>query len=225
MATKNEIENLFECPICVEILENPKYLPCLHTFCERCIKLLMETRKSTINCPICRYEIKKPSLDISAGEWAKLLPKNHQLLTFQDICENFLGPKILCDSCTKNNKKSFANVRCTECNDNLCDNCNILIHRMKELASHTIVDTPGNKAKETSLTSDFETCVVHAGNRIEVYCFDHDQLGCRFCLTTKHKDCKAVLALIIGEEIENKMEAPTTSNRQMKYYRKGRKGN
>lgn len=139
MATKNEIEDLFNCPICVEILENPKYLPCLHTFCEKCIKSLMESRKSKINCPICRYEIEKPSHDISAEEWANSLPKNHQLLTFQNICENFLEPKILCDSCSKNDKKSYANVRCTECKDNLCDNCNNLIHRMKELVSHTIV--------------------------------------------------------------------------------------
>lgn len=216
MATKNEIEDLFNCPICVEILENPKYLPCLHTFCEKCIKSLMESRKSKINCPICRYEIEKPSHDISAEEWANSLPKNHQLLTFQNICENFLEPKILCDSCSKNDKKSYANVRCTECKDNLCDNCNNLIHRMKELVSHTIVNKPENTAKETPLTSDFETCVVHVGNRIEVYCFDHDQLGCRFCLTTKHKDCKTVLALIVDEEIENKLEAPTKSFRRMK---------
>lgn len=223
MATNSEIESLFNCPICFEILKSPKYLPCLHTFCEKCIQSHIETSlqarpsRTSIKCPICRRSMKKPSQDFSARKWANSLPKNHQLLAFQDICDNILRPKILCDSCTKNNKKSFANVRCTECNDNLCENCNKLIHRVKELALHTIVDSLGNKSEETP--SDFETCVVHAGYRIEVYCFEHDQLGCRFCLTNEHKDCKAVLALIIGEKIENELETPTTSNRQMEYCR------
>lgn len=223
MATNSGIESLFNCPICFEILKSPKYLPCLHTFCEECIQSHIETSlqarpsRTSIKCPICRRRMKKPSQDFSPRKWTNSLPKNHQLLAFQDICDNILRPKILCDSCTKNKKKSFANVRCTECNDNLCENCNKLIHRVKELALHTIVDSLGNQSEETQ--SDFETCVVHAGNRIEVYCFDHDQLGCRFCLTNEHKDCKAVLALVIGEKIKKELETPTASNRQMEYYR------
>lgn len=51
--------------------------------------------------------------------------------------------------------------------------------------------------------------VCYSNRSIEVYCFDHEELGCSFCLTTKHKDCKTVLSL--DEVAENDLENPLKS--------------
>lgn len=236
MATSaSEIGSFFDCPICFENLKNPKYLPCLHTFCQLCLQSYIEShrkkkKKGSFKCPICRSKIVPPILNITAKEWAEQLPKNHQLLAFQDICQNITVPglKVLCDSCKKKEEDTIAKIQCTVCKDNLCDSCYRLIHsRVKEFASHVIVDILSpNRALQTP--SEYETCAIHTDVPIEVYCLDHDQLGCKFCLTTDHKDCKSVLALILDEKSEKKLKTPTTpttDHTQKRLRRRKKEGN
>ena len=58
-STKTEIikNQVFECPICFEIIESPKYLPCFHKFCIKCIQWLEQKQiNGKIKCPLCRKE-------------------------------------------------------------------------------------------------------------------------------------------------------------------------
>ena len=53
------VDDLLTCTICLETLKVPKYLPCLHTFCETCIHTHITSSvkgdKSTgVKCPIYR---------------------------------------------------------------------------------------------------------------------------------------------------------------------------
>ena len=47
------VRKLTECPICMEKLTSPKYLPCHHTFCCKCIETLC-TDFNGRSCPLCR---------------------------------------------------------------------------------------------------------------------------------------------------------------------------
>lgn len=77
------------------------------------------------------------------------------------------------------------------------------IKRVKAFAFHTIVDLRSD-ITEINTTTDVGNCLVHSNRSIEVYCFDNEELGCSFCLTTKHKDCKTVLSW--DEVAENDLE-------------------
>jgi len=57
MATASNFDDLLQCPICLDILHDPKVLDCQHTFCANCLKIHLassEHAQNYINCPTCR---------------------------------------------------------------------------------------------------------------------------------------------------------------------------
>ena len=54
------------CAICLELLDDPKSMPCLHTYCKKCLMEAIAKRphdpdlpqgRPAINCPLCRAEV------------------------------------------------------------------------------------------------------------------------------------------------------------------------
>ena len=169
MAASDNVGSVFDCPICFEKLNIPKYLPCLHTFCESCIQSfidssLLDTKNHTkvVICPVCRITIEPPFSNITAEEWAKQLPLNHQLIAFKDSCLNEDKTVLKCDSCwVSNGKKTIAIYKCKQCEDNLCKACFDIIH--KRIPNHTVVDLRKTKEK----TETLEKCFAHPGKSIQ----------------------------------------------------------
>ncbi|KAK3593382.1 hypothetical protein CHS0354_021954 [Potamilus streckersoni] len=82
----DQFRDHLECPICFEIYNFPKLLPCQHTFCEHCLRgtILDEVsthtthgvHKFSFSCPVCRQETLPPQPDHSPDQWASLFPAN-----------------------------------------------------------------------------------------------------------------------------------------------------
>ncbi|NXL46392.1 BRCA1 protein, partial [Podilymbus podiceps] len=52
-----------ECPICLDVVEEPVSTKCDHIFCRFCMfKLLNKKKKGVIQCPLCKTEVTKRSL-------------------------------------------------------------------------------------------------------------------------------------------------------------------
>nr|XP_022320902.1 tripartite motif-containing protein 2-like [Crassostrea virginica] len=81
-----QIETTFlSCSICMEHFKKPKALPCLHTFCEDCLRDYIVSRFESVGhfpCPICRQLVYIPPNGVYG------FPDNHFILSLQDTVDH-----------------------------------------------------------------------------------------------------------------------------------------
>ncbi|XP_076087659.1 uncharacterized protein LOC143058079 [Mytilus galloprovincialis] len=193
----NEVNDITTCTICLEQFNIPKYLPCLHTFCESCIGTYItssfEKDKTSIDCPVCRARLPAPELSITPELWAKRLPLNFLLVGLIEK-HKVERPEKICMSCERfdANKKSEANSVCIDCSDTLCSTC-VNYHRInKSSSNHEIVDI---SRKGIVLKSFKNMCPEHKSKDLELFCGDHDIPCCATCVSVNHRKCENVLTI------------------------------
>ena len=49
---KQQLENLISCAICLDYFDDPRILPCSHTFCLRCIQQTAASNRGRFECPL-----------------------------------------------------------------------------------------------------------------------------------------------------------------------------
>uniref|UniRef100_A0A8W8MSX5 Tripartite motif-containing protein 56 n=1 Tax=Magallana gigas TaxID=29159 RepID=A0A8W8MSX5_MAGGI len=184
----------FRCPICLERLNIPRYLPCLHTFCEVCIQTYISstaTREekgefNVINCPVCRQQIKEPEKNISSEDWAKSLPLNKWILTMTANSET--DSVINCLVCKRKNETVLANHWCKSCAEPICDECKDIHSRIPILQSHKIVEMNNTEKWNEAIDID-ENCAIHKEKVVDIFCRDHNKLCCCVCFANQHRRC------------------------------------
>ena len=72
-AAHDTIKDDLKCATCLELFQDPRSLPCLHTFCLECIKRTING-SNTFKCPLCRAVHKL------SEEKAELLPMDQYVV-------------------------------------------------------------------------------------------------------------------------------------------------
>ena len=64
---KRAVASITTCPICLEQFEKPKSLPCLHTYCLKCLQgtYKFDQVGDMVPCPECRQEFEIPAGGLS----------------------------------------------------------------------------------------------------------------------------------------------------------------
>ncbi|XP_053274820.1 tripartite motif-containing protein 2 isoform X1 [Pleuronectes platessa] len=73
------------CSICLDRYVNPKVLPCLHTFCERCLQNYIPAHSLTLSCPVCRQTSILPEKGVAA------LQNNFFITNLMDVLQREPG--------------------------------------------------------------------------------------------------------------------------------------
>ena len=169
------------CPICYQLFNNPKYLPCHHSYCEQCLEKMQVQNK--VICPECRKEAIVPPGGV------KDLPNNFFINTMVD--ELVLKRKVegeeevKCDECDEDDPVV---AYCPECSMFYCQACNDSHKRSKRLRGHGIVpltELRSNKDAQLQAKVKIPLCKDH-NYELNHYCETCDKLVCLYCTVKEH---------------------------------------
>jgi len=194
MATAKQLDDITECPICTEVYTDPRSLPCVHTYCLKCIEAWSKDKQpgDKLACPLCRKEFTLPSNGV------KDLPKNFFVANFLQMKElsSVESKTSYCEGCrgdeeSESEVQNVASVYCVECQMKLCRSCRRTHERVKVTRSHKLVDL-GEKANAEILHQLMPPsyCDQHEDKSIEIYCFECKVAICMMCYIELHNTHK-----------------------------------
>ncbi|XP_078602849.1 E3 ubiquitin-protein ligase TRIM71-like [Branchiostoma floridae x Branchiostoma japonicum] len=162
-------EKFLACPVCQNIFDNPRVLPCLHTFCARCLDKWRKG-KSQFTCPTCRQQVSLQGEDVTS------LPPNfyiNSLLDFRAL-QSREQVRIQCQMCESGARVAGS---CKDCNFFLCKNCIGIHGKIPALKDHHI------SVHDTRR----EYCPKHTDQRLTFYCLPCTKLVCQDCTINEHR--------------------------------------
>ena len=176
-----------ECPLCLETVKDPKTLPCLHSFCLRCIdkhagyaKRKLET---TIKCSLCQA-----CFQIPEGDTFGNLPTSFHLNRLVDLLalRNDGEEAQRCSSCEENNT---ATCYCFVCQNFLCKDCFDAHQRLRATRGHRNVLIENLQAQDVEdLMHRPAMCTkkYHENEPLDYYCQDCSVCICHKCSIVSH---------------------------------------
>ena len=176
-----------ECPLCLDTVNNPKTLPCIHSFCLECLdkhaNFARRQLQATIKCPVCQT-----SFQIPEGHSFKNLPASYHLNRLVDVLALKDGGKQTqkCSSCDENNT---ASSYCFVCQIFLCTVCfeahqrlkttrghrNVVIKKLQVQDVHELIHRPAMCSQQ-----------YHENQSLEFYCEECKVLICHKCSVVSH---------------------------------------
>ena len=202
----NDEKTLLTCGICQKFVDNPKYLPCLHTFCSKCIVTITRTstddegfvtnganeNESTrtdgdevIQCPICHQTTKSPGFDALPTNIIITKMKDEKLA--RDKLKTAKQVQIQCTNCTRTLRNAVA--RCVACDDFMCQRClesHNMIRALKQHLVITIDEFHMGKVPQRSGLPRADMCPTHKGEILRFYCETCGVVMCRDCTVVDH---------------------------------------
>jgi len=162
-----------ECPICQDTYHDPRVLPCVHTYCMKCIGKCLRTDDSPVcdnilECPLCRIQFQIPPSGL-----ASILRKNYFMEKLKDI-KVMIGKKLACDICSRKDAEGSdrkkATLSCYECSKRYCTACETK-HR-QNCGSHG---------------KSMVRCEKHDREQITEYCVECEITICSKCFNEEHQ--------------------------------------
>ncbi|KAF4086343.1 hypothetical protein AMELA_G00105340 [Ameiurus melas] len=179
--------NLFTCPVCRNLLEDPVTIPCGRSFCKVCINGCwdQEDVKGVYSCPQCRETFTSRSVlrrNNNVAKTVTLLKVAAPQAVSPAHC--YAGPgDVECDSCIGRKRKALNT--CMECRASYCEDHLKPHYHAPAFKKHKLVE-PCAELQE-------KICSQH-DKLIEIYCRTDQSLICYLCMMDEHKGHDTVQA-------------------------------
>ncbi|XP_028413796.1 E3 ubiquitin-protein ligase TRIM56-like [Dendronephthya gigantea] len=179
----DEIKDLLTCSLCSNILHDPRSLPCLHSFCKRCLGQYVESFRGddknveTFPCSKCRKKF-----TLKANQDVDEMPS---ICFVQNMLEiNAIEQKAK-SSATCSRCQEVATNHCATCKEFFCKRCSTSHDswmRNHDLLSVEELGTPESHVKMKAKLY----CAKHEGEMLKYYCKTCRELSCIDCVVSDH---------------------------------------
>ncbi|CAL9700873.1 unnamed protein product [Knipowitschia caucasica] len=199
------LEDELSCSICLSPFDCPVTIPCGHNFCQGCL-LATWGDLAPFSCPQCRMqfatkpELKKNTVLNNVVATFKVRASNPEAETQPETKEEtqetevIMQSSVKCDTCME----VQASKTCLTCMASYCDE-HLRPHKENPVfRQHQLTEPVGDLTERI--------CAEHH-KLMELFCRDHCQPICSFCLQQAHKGC----TLVSPEEQRSLKEADLRS--------------
>ncbi|XP_028392051.1 E3 ubiquitin-protein ligase TRIM33-like [Dendronephthya gigantea] len=186
-----EIPIILKCCTCGETLEEPKTLPCFHSFCKKCLATYFEDElkvkereyNNAFECPKC-----KTQLNLKQGDGVEGILPNEFISNLLDILPVIKQQKekLQCGSCKA---QVSVECRCFECERYLCENCLTTHSKWPDFKQHVVMSLEDlAKPENQSKAKKKPRCDKqgHGSKHLEFYCNTCKELACMSCVVLDH---------------------------------------
>ena len=201
-----EFNDITECPICIGPYVDPRLLPCVHTFCLKCIDKYEKSQDTPgeMPCPLCRQLFTVPSGGM------KKLPINFFVLKLLEIkrIASKQNEVVACDLCEDEEGEasaSNASFYCFDCQQNLCNRCCKVHKKIQYLRTHRVVDI-GKAQPDDFMKCSPTFCESHSEEFVKYYCSDCKKTICMSCYVEEHTLHKCHNFGKVVEEFTSKLQ-------------------
>ncbi|XP_029008270.1 E3 ubiquitin/ISG15 ligase TRIM25-like [Betta splendens] len=190
---------LFDCSICLQLLEDPVTTLCGHNYCMKCINTFWDQTDSgdrAFSCPQCR-ETFFPRPVLKRNTLLADLLEQHKKKNCQNAeDEDAAAPgDVQCDGCTGNKRK--ASMFCLVCLASYCETHLQPHFEVSPLKKHRLVPACA-KIKES-------ICQEH-NKLLELYCRTDQQFICLMCGMEKHQGHDTVEVAAEMAEMQRRLD-------------------
>ena len=184
-----EIQNLLVCDVCKKTINEPKILPCSHSFCKACLENLTTQDEENVNgegkkldCPTCTSTV-----TLRANENVAGLPDNEFIVKLL----NAVGPnrKQQASFCSHPLCKKEPSITiCMECDMLFCHACYSLHDTWPANRNHTMLSISEtiNRDEQQKIEAETLTCTRHEDAIPKFYCETCKELICMKCVASVH---------------------------------------
>ncbi len=220
-----KLEAELTCAVCGERFDDPRVLPCLHTYCMKCVESLDQQESASaepeektdlkIVCPVCGVPGHKKE---DEGELPKY-PVFANLTKLLEIYEagdsNLSGQSLTCENGQDSNP---AGGRCLDCDAYLCDSC-LELHKVRSgsFEKHVTVTLDEIKESDGRCLCRPSNCEKHE-KELKLYFRTCAKLMCDSCSANEadhHSSHKCGLVSDIQTEARKKLNDSLSSLRQL----------
>lgn len=188
LGSKSPQKELLRCLFCSGFYEDPKTLPCLHTFCKKCLLKNIQNKITDISkkCPVCQETFDGDPEDIDNNvflqNWVKF---------YKARAKDLVNP--ICVVCKLRLQKNIAAAaQCISCLDFLCEACSNIHTYTTSTINHQVLsltEIKTGKYDYALFMVKFKRafCPIHPAQELSFYCRPCHTLTCNLCTVLGHK--------------------------------------
>ena len=181
-----KLDSQLECSLCLDNFKEPKLLPCFHVFCKSpCLEKLVAKDGQSLQCPTCRQLVPLPAKGVSG------LQSDFHIDHLFEIRDAFNkaaeSTETQCGKCEEQKATGY----CRDCGQFVCDDCQTIHKKWKNLKTHQILTLDEVQAQATNLIPPkrlVSYCPRHPENVLKIFCETCSVVICNDCTIRLHKD-------------------------------------